>query len=262
MQVNIPNYFMLLRGLAWFPEDNEGMKLYLIDQPTNNSGIRLAKVDPLTGRGRVLANLEMRQNEKPTGLGIGYDWEQSNVSAAFIGDVSNNANDFVHVIEIGPDTHYLTIQPDAATVEPGARVNSIITMNSSDLTYGDYEFGLLLEHNAADGPVLIPAHLSINDTTFTDNDVSEIPKDFELCDAYPNPFNGTTRIEFAVPTSGRVQLTIYDLSGRLVESLLDESLDTGRHEVSFSAEQLASGIYFYRLKAADRVAVKRMVYLR
>jgi hypothetical protein len=77
-----------------------------------------------------------------------------------------------------------------------------------------------------------------------------LPRDFVLEQNYPNPFNPTTKIAFAVPTLSRVTLTVFDMNGRVVAELLRNQLRTaGRHDVSFSANDLASGIYFYKLEA-------------
>jgi parallel beta-helix repeat protein len=79
---------------------------------------------------------------------------------------------------------------------------------------------------------------------------------------YPNPFNAQTSIRYMLPEPGNVKLTIYDLLGRQVETVLDEYRRAGVHTVTFDASRLSSGVYFCRLRAGDVVESKRMVLLK
>ncbi|HMS65471.1 MAG TPA: T9SS type A sorting domain-containing protein [Ignavibacteria bacterium] len=76
---------------------------------------------------------------------------------------------------------------------------------------------------------------------------SIIPKEFSLSQNFPNPFNPSTKIEYALPTSGNVNLKIYDLTGREIQNLVSEFKTPGTYSVQFNATGLASGMYFYRI---------------
>jgi len=89
-----------------------------------------------------------------------------------------------------------------------------------------------------------------------------IPSVFQLDGNRPNPFNPKTMILFSLAEAGRVQLRVYDPSGRLAATLVDRELSAGSHEVVLQADRLASGVYFYRLDSGGRTAVRRMVLLR
>ncbi len=91
---------------------------------------------------------------------------------------------------------------------------------------------------------------------------SVIPTEFQLKPNYPNPFNATTTIEYAIPRRSHVQLSIYDALGRRVATLVDEELAPGNYRVTFQADQLASGIYYYVLQAAHRRIVRQMVLVK
>jgi hypothetical protein len=93
-------------------------------------------------------------------------------------------------------------------------------------------------------------------------DMPSIPGNFMLLQNYPNPFNAQTTIKFVLPESQDVQLTIYDLLGRRVETIIDEFSNAGVHSVTYDASALPSGVYFYRLRAGDTAETKRMVLLR
>ena len=77
----------------------------------------------------------------------------------------------------------------------------------------------------------------------------DIPSDFELDQNFPNPFNPTTTIYYQLPREAQVRMTVYDILGREVRLLVDESKEAGYHTVEFNASGLASGVYFYRIEA-------------
>jgi hypothetical protein len=85
---------------------------------------------------------------------------------------------------------------------------------------------------------------------------------FDLGDNYPNPFYKTTVIPVTVPEMMDIEIIVYDLLGRPVQTVIRESLEAGYHEVPFVAEGLAAGAYFYRLVSDGEVKTKRMVLIR
>ncbi|MBT8398968.1 MAG: DUF4397 domain-containing protein [Rhodothermia bacterium] len=93
-------------------------------------------------------------------------------------------------------------------------------------------------------------------------DNSELPADFALLDAYPNPFNPTTTISFELPTAAEVLLQVFDVLGKQVRVLESGSLPAGRHEVTFDADGLSSGIYMFRLESGDFLAAKTVVLMK
>ncbi|MFH1861184.1 MAG: C25 family cysteine peptidase [bacterium] len=94
--------------------------------------------------------------------------------------------------------------------------------------------------------------------TFSRSDVST----YRLAQNYPNPFNPITTLTFDLPEATAVTLKIYDATGRLSATLLDEWRELGSHEVSFNAAELAAGVYVYRLNAGDFTASAKMVLMK
>ena len=88
------------------------------------------------------------------------------------------------------------------------------------------------------------------------------PLHFRLGQNYPNPFNPATTIAFVLPAPSVARLSVFDILGREVSVLLDQRMDAGVHEVTFDGSNLASGVYFYRLRAGEFVATKRLLLLR
>ena len=89
-----------------------------------------------------------------------------------------------------------------------------------------------------------------------------VPAEYALMDNYPNPFNPSTQIEFALPEATHVRLVVYDLLGRVVKTLVSGDMPAGRHRVTFDAGQVASGTYFYRLVTPKKTFVKTMMLLK
>lgn len=88
------------------------------------------------------------------------------------------------------------------------------------------------------------------------------PTAFVLEQNYPNPFNPSTMLRFALPQLSHVRLTVYNVIGQKVETLIDGVKEAGNHSVSFDASRLSSGVYFYTIDAGSFHATKKMLLMR
>jgi hypothetical protein len=88
------------------------------------------------------------------------------------------------------------------------------------------------------------------------------PLDFALLGNWPNPFNPTTTLSYELDRSQRVNLSVYNIQGALVATLVDGAQDAGRHSLTFDASGLASGLYVYRLEGESRTISRRMLLLK
>ena len=96
--------------------------------------------------------------------------------------------------------------------------------------------------------------------TGVNDDKAQIPNDFQLEQNYPNPFNPSTKIKFYLKESGKVKLDVFNILGEKVVELVNGKLPAGSHEVVFNANDLASGIYIYKLNIEDKFnSVKKMI---
>jgi hypothetical protein len=112
---------------------------------------------------------------------------------------------------------------------------------------------------------------SLSEVISVQNISTEIPSKYSLSQNYPNPFNPTTKIKFELPSLegygvrrgvGLVKLTVYDVMGREVQTLINENLQPGTYESSFDASTLNSGVYFYKISAGDYSETKKMLMIK
>jgi flagellar hook assembly protein FlgD len=89
-----------------------------------------------------------------------------------------------------------------------------------------------------------------------------IPDAFVLEKNFPNPFNPTTVIGYQLSAVSNVELSIYNILGEKVTTLVSEKQNAGHHQVEWNASGFASGVYYYRIEAGEFVDVKKMVLLR
>jgi hypothetical protein len=106
--------------------------------------------------------------------------------------------------------------------------------------------------------LFIPDEIFIVETVIDNS----IPQRYSLEQNFPNPFNPATTIRYVIPRDEKVTLTIYNLLGQRIATLVDDEQSAGTYEVLFKAYNLASGIYFYRLVAGMYTEIRRMTLLR
>jgi len=161
-----------------------------------------------------------------------------------------------------------TTKVDSSTYRASGSIGprQIVAMNNVRFSVTNYpQINYLLEQGKFD-------HLTaIDDQSETNLEL----KSFQLYQNYPNPFNPTTTISFSIPTSptssplrkgrtevGFVTLTIYDILGRKIATLLNEEINPGYYELAFNGSNLSSGTYFYKLSTQDYSETKSMVLLK
>jgi hypothetical protein len=118
---------------------------------------------------------------------------------------------------------------------------------------------VVTSNDTSNATVLVPVTVSIVTAV---GEMSGVPGMFALHQNYPNPWNPSTTLCYDLPQNAFVTLTVYNTLGQQVAQLVDEEQELGSHEVVFRGDGLASGVYFYRLKAGDFSQVKKLILLR
>lgn len=106
------------------------------------------------------------------------------------------------------------------------------------------------------------ADMSLMVTVSNEEEITGLPQTYELFQNYPNPFNPSTAINFALPEQSVVTIRIYDVTGRQIATLLNESRPAGYHNIVWDAGSVASGTYFYRIQAGDFASVKKLTLVK
>ena len=168
-------------------------------------------------------------------------------------------------ISVFGDYAYLAYKDD---LEIGIRIFDITNPYIPELagTYNDFGFctGVYAENDTAyvsagTGGLWILRYQAPTDIKGDDSNI--VPKTLSLQN-YPNPFNAATSISFTLPQSGDVALTVYDVLGRKIKTLVDRKLPAGSHSVNCDASGLSSGVYFARLESNNATKTIRMLLLR
>jgi hypothetical protein len=94
------------------------------------------------------------------------------------------------------------------------------------------------------------------------NDENILPKEYMISQNYPNPFNPSTTISYALPKAEMVTIRVYNILGQIVKTLVNQNQSAGTHTISFKANDLTSGIYFYSIQAGSFNEVKKMMLLK
>ncbi len=148
----------------------------------------------------------------------------------------------------------------------GSLSSSTITHDFSWLTKAHGDFNVFIDTSSkisGDVSVYQPLlNLVENYPTAVNESTSNIPEKYELFQNYPNPFNPTTTITYSLPKNSFVTLTIYDLLGREVATLVNEEKHSGTYKVTWNAQNKPSGIYFYKITAGGYSKINKMILLK
>jgi hypothetical protein len=137
-----------------------------------------------------------------------------------------------------------------------------LLFDATEIDTGDYYASIIIKSNDPVTPtVVVPIHMIVSTSVDVENDLNA-PLVFNLEQNYPNPFNPSTTIKYTIPELSKVKLTLFNLLGEEVTTLVNEEKIAGNYSVEFNASALPSGVYFYELRAGEYIAVKKMILLK
>jgi hypothetical protein len=117
-------------------------------------------------------------------------------------------------------------------------------------------------HDGAEVDTVLWTVTVVDPNSTNDNSDGLFPSEVTLYPATPNPFNNTVKLEFSLPVQGYVSLQLFDLTGRLVETLVEERLEAGRFSAVWNADMQVAGVYFYRLNAGHFQQTKKLILVK
>jgi len=156
------------------------------------------------------------------------------------------------------------------TVDPASPDTMILIDTTTVGLITNTEFQLTdLDGGVRFTPLFTPGIVEIKTSTDVEDITPDglLPDSYALAQNYPNPFNPSTQIELSLPTASHVQLEVFNVLGRTVRRLIDQKLPAGVHRIEFDGRsdrgnRVASGVYFYRIKAEDFVQSRKMILLK
>ena len=256
-------------GLAWFRDDPDQYHVYMI---SNNApleeddpegvlpNISVYKLNPFTGDIRFLTHLPSfdQGSSGRGGLCITPKW--NNLVWAMAAVIDNSNADMFGVMELAPNSSWIDYNPRNDTLFSGEVETIEIMINTADLDTGSYGVVIEFSHNSAGGITDVPVDLII--TTLGALDLTGMPLEYSLKQNYPNPFNSSTVIEYSLEQPGFTRLTIFDMLGREIKTLVDDRQQAARYRFMLDAGGLPAGIYLYRLKSGSYTSVHKMLLLK
>jgi hypothetical protein len=247
LTANTPYYFEIVSG--GITDDNEG-DYYWFTTTLAGAGVpasiygRVAKASTDLPVGNVLVSGRLERGEISsyplTGL--------TNSDGRWLlnlGNLKNPASNNILPYQAG-DTIFLQVLGGSE----GQGADTIVISGASPQDCGDQEIGISTGVEEPTGPAAGP-----------------LPDRFYLSANYPNPFNQSTVIRFGLPIAGHVELSIYNVVGQKVITLLDQDYQAGNHVVTWNGQSadgrsVSSGIYFYRVRSGEFAQIKKMVLLK
>ncbi|HEU4928956.1 MAG TPA: FlgD immunoglobulin-like domain containing protein, partial [Candidatus Krumholzibacteria bacterium] len=181
-------------------------------------------------------------------------------------DVARVANGYA--IEFIAPPAWLGIDAVSVVVPEFGSVDLTLTLNAESLADGSYRGRIELGTNDPANPsIMVPVELLVRPRTTDGPGPKAVPARFALHDNRPNPFNPSTTIAYDLPRASRVTLTVYDVRGREVVTLVSGSRPAGEHRAEWDGrdaqrQPVASGVYFCRMAAEGFVQTKKMVLLK
>lgn len=172
--------------------------------------------------------------------------------------VTNTGDAPLVISKLWTDDSSFSAHCSTITVAPQASTNVVVEFAQDSLP-GQKRAKLYIEHNASGKTDSIEL---VADFATSVKDENLTPNEFGLSQNYPNPFNPSTSIKYSVSGTQYVRLAVYDMLGREVAVLVDGERKAGEHSVDFSANNLSSGTYIYRLQAGSFAATKKMVLMK
>jgi|SaaInl4_150m_RNA_FD_contig_21_1568607_length_1515_multi_15_in_0_out_0_2 hypothetical protein len=159
-----------------------------------------------------------------------------------------------------PGLLILQFDGDAAVGATGSFVNLMVGLSITTCGVtgaiegitGSYPMGVAF-------PAIATGVTGLDAACIDDVEAEEVASSFSLSNAYPNPFNPSTMIEFSLETTEMVSLNVYNINGQLVSTLVNGMMDNGAHQVTFDASALSSGVYLYSIEAGSFSETKKMI---
>jgi len=258
-----------LYGLAWYGDDPDSSFLYALNYPFNDTA-QINKFNPISGEMSLVYAFPLDSATGFNGTFIcrNYDRYQGWVMMTVANIPMASGGDALRVYQLEPNREWLTVHPESGEIPPGESAEVEIRVRTAGwdgswaFDIGEYVGEIIFRHNGQGGWDILPVQMSVVEPNDMDRRTSEQVDKFELSAAYPNPFNPSTTIKFALLEDSKVRLTVYDLAGREVATLVNGELKAGAHSATWIAEGFTSGIYLVKMETPKFSATRKVTLVK
>jgi len=254
-------------GLAYWPFDPDGYNLYVLHRERETHYQAISKINPVSGESMFVGYLTPQEGGAPTGIFI---TDEINISSDAVLMTISNASieyggDHLNIWHLNTPNFWIDINPKSGIILPGATREITVSLKTYDpirdisLPENLYDAYLEFTHNATGGDAVIPVTMNVADLNEARSDDDLQPNAFEITTVYPNPFNSVTNITYSLPERSDVTVRIFDLAGRIVETLYDTNQTTGLHTATWDAGGVASGLYLVQVATERDVRSQKII---
>ena len=254
---------VISRAIAYYPAQPDSFK-FLVVNDLNDNTYQVIGYNPSTLQVEKLAELPKENLQSIWSVDITPSWNRE--YWVFIGVVSISGERQVDIRMLDLNTSWITATPIKGTLEAGEDTTVTITLNSEGMVMGSYSLSFVFTHDADPGFYKIPVTFIVDTfkvEVYVMPNETVNPVTFSLAQNSPNPFNPSTTISYSVAAPGLVQLTVYDIAGRMVRTLVNDTQPAGTYSILFDGAGLSNGVYIYRLTTGNgRSQTKKMVLIK
>lgn len=237
-----------ISGMIYRQDDPDGYYLYVLHNPGLNDLV-IHKINPESGEMMLVTELDSIGTGQPGGMFLAEYFDPYGTALmVLINDYLNVQGDRIGVWQIGTYKGWFDLSPDEGRLLPQSRTDLTVSLDAVGLIPSIYEMELVFHHSASQRESVIEVTLEVTDPNYSLEKSAELPGEFGLTAAYPNPFNGFLQVSFQLAQAGNVTLVVLDLAGRVVATPFDGFFAVGKHQVTWKAQNLPSGVYVIELR--------------
>ncbi len=258
----IPND-LPIRGLAWDSSAEDGMNLLMYVRSPENSLPLLYDANPATNEIRQKADLSRTEGEIPAdGLSVSDFYHRAYRTLLSMANVG--AERYLRVWVLNSHSEWLAVNPQSGTIAPDESSEITLTFDATNLNDGRLlETMLIIENNGRTPLFEIPVRLAVDaDASIENENLGLQPETVGLSAPFPNPFNSTTQVKISLTNSQRINLSLIDLNGRVVNQIADGYFTSGEFNFTVNGNSMPSGVYFLVLGTSEAQYFQKLALIR
>ncbi|MBT3233623.1 MAG: T9SS type A sorting domain-containing protein [Calditrichaeota bacterium] len=248
-------------GLSYWDEAPDEYKLYITHHTGENRMVH--KMNPVSGDTVIVCSIATPLGGECGGSFISPDFYQlSTVFMNVFHSTGEENGDRIDIFLMDAYLEWITYNPIEGILNPNTWLQVNIVLNPGPMEIGEYEAELIVNHNGADSPAVIPIACSVTNPQSAKYEAEATPETFGLSSPYPNPFNSHSIIKYSIEEPAFADIVVFNMEGRVVETQISKWHNTGSYELTFNAGGLSSGMYFVQLSTKDKIDTKKLIFLR